>query len=82
MIIEVLDNVLTVNEGGVMTDDVGVNIITSSENYGKYLLNELEQQPNVNITGDNVGKLLRFWLLRQLANHLSLFYCSCGGDAG
>lgn len=60
MIVEVLDNLLAPIEKEVETDDVGVDIVTSSESYGSYLLNEFQQQQSqqqddVIVTGENIS---------------------------
>ena len=58
VIVEVLDNVLVPNDEETMTDKVGINIITSSENYGSFLLKEVGQQDPVMILKDNISKVV------------------------
>ena len=54
VIITVLDNILETPppEGEVETDEVGVGIVTSSENYGRFLL---RNQETVDLGLRNIG---------------------------
>ncbi len=54
MIVEVLDNVLASTLGKeAESDEVGVAIITSAENYGRYLLGEKENVSVIDM--ENIG---------------------------
>jgi len=64
-VVEVLDSILTPPDEGMemLSDQVGVNLVVSSENYGRYLLGALEGQGQDNLTllKENLGKWLATW---------------------
>ena len=56
MIVEVLDNLLAAPaEEGEKSDQVGVSIIASSENYGKFLL---ESDESLTLATENIGQYM------------------------
>ena len=81
MIVEVLDNILNPNDGELVTDNVGVNIVTSSEKYGNFLLNELgqQQQQNITVTGVNISMSL-LWLCAVLPFFHDIFIAVVEGS--
>lgn len=44
---EVLDNILASETEGFTDDEVGLNLVRTSENYGGHLLQSLEDQENL-----------------------------------
>ena len=75
MIVEVLDNILATPSSSeeVENDDVGIGIITSTENYGKYLLGAPDNLTVLERLNIGVPVILSRLLV---SFHDSMFYCS------